>query len=300
MPERAWGFDSPLVDPRVAELAYAHGSGPWPRKGMRVQLPPLGSSGRPTGRVVRSSAGSYGFKSRPEDHGCRYGRLTMPTTNESKYALDVLAPVVARCRSMAGVLRELGMTITGGSHSLIKYRIASLGISTAHFTGQGSNCGSNHSGGPKKLAWEDVLVKGRVPTGREKVRVLRRAMIDSGVPEVCAECGRGPEWHGRPLRLQIDHKDGDPTNNARENLRFLCPNCHSQTPNFGFGNARHPKPPQVKKGPFRGPRPHRRKVDYTQVALRYQEIRNYEAVGKEFNVTGVMVKKIVKQTQTPV
>jgi protein-arginine kinase activator protein McsA len=49
-----------------------------------------------------------------------------------------------------------------------------------------------------------------------------------------------PEWNGQPLRLQIDHINGNPVDNRQENLRFLCPNCHSQTINFGTKNVKRP------------------------------------------------------------
>lgn len=44
-------------------------------------------------------------------------------------------------------------------------------------------------------------------------------------------CGLN-EWKGQSLTLELDHIDGNPNNNLRENLRFLCPNCHSQTPTW--------------------------------------------------------------------
>lgn len=44
----------------------------------------------------------------------------------------------------------------------------------------------------------------------------------------CLECSID-EWNGKPIVLQIDHIDGDRKNNTRDNLRALCPNCHSQT-----------------------------------------------------------------------
>lgn len=47
----------------------------------------------------------------------------------------------------------------------------------------------------------------------------------------CAEC-EIDEWNKKPICLEIDHIDGNNRNNALTNLRFLCPNCHSQTSNF--------------------------------------------------------------------
>lgn len=64
--------------------------------------------------------------------------------------------------------------------------------------------------------------------GQIKLRLIR-----SGVPERCAACGLGPEWQGQPLSLQLDHANGVFNDNRRENLRLLCPNCHSQTETYG-------------------------------------------------------------------
>lgn len=49
----------------------------------------------------------------------------------------------------------------------------------------------------------------------------------------CRLCGQLPEWNGKPLTLQLDHKDGDSDNNHWKNMRLLCPNCHTQTPTYG-------------------------------------------------------------------
>ena len=66
---------------------------------------------------------------------------------------------------------------------------------------------------------------------------LRVVLLKNGVPHVCELCGLFPEWKGKPLVLQVDHIDGDKNNDDFNNLRFLCPNCHSQTEDFGGRSA---------------------------------------------------------------
>lgn len=51
-------------------------------------------------------------------------------------------------------------------------------------------------------------------------------------------CGQGELWNGEPLVLQLDHIDGDTSNWARDNLRMLCPNCHTQTPTYCFKDGK--------------------------------------------------------------
>jgi hypothetical protein len=58
------------------------------------------------------------------------------------------------------------------------------------------------------------------------------------------------KWNDQPIILELDHIDGNSDNNTRENLRLLCPNCHSQTPTYRgknkkAGSARHSKRAQA-------------------------------------------------------
>lgn len=65
----------------------------------------------------------------------------------------------------------------------------------------------------------------------DKSKGRRRAIILEEVNYKCEWCAVS-KWRNQPLTLEIDHIDGNNKNNRRENLRALCPNCHSQTLTF--------------------------------------------------------------------
>jgi hypothetical protein len=84
---------------------------------------------------------------------------------------------------------------------------------------------------------EELLVAGRPRSrGHLRARILKAGLKE----ERCERCGLD-EWYGQPLRVTLHHVNGDPYDNRLENLAFLCPNCHSQTPNFGGRNG-HVRP----------------------------------------------------------
>lgn len=58
--------------------------------------------------------------------------------------------------------------------------------------------------------------------------VLKRHLLEYGIPYKCSCCGIS-DWQNKPITLEIDHIDGVRNHNRPDNLRFLCPNCHSQT-----------------------------------------------------------------------
>lgn len=135
-------------------------------------------------------------------------------------------------------MRKLELKLTGGSHTHLSKCINKFGIDISHFTGQASNQGAHHKGGNEKLLWSELLVLDRYNGRRTNVSPLKRAMLESGIEHKCEICLIKSEYNGKPLTLQIDHKDGNGLNNIPSNLRFLCPNCHSQTENYGAKNIK--------------------------------------------------------------
>jgi len=151
-----------------------------------------------------------------------------------KYSDEMLAEAVRKSASIAGVLRVLGVTWSGGSHAHFSRRIRRLGLDTSHFTGA-----AHMRGKPalRRLRAAEVLVV--KPPGSRRIQpyLLRRALVEVGVPYHCAECGVGGTWQGKPLILHVDHVNGDCLDSRVENLRFLCPNCHTQTATWAGRNA---------------------------------------------------------------
>ncbi len=142
---------------------------------------------------------------------------------------EMLRAVAPSCRGIAEVIRALGLEPSGGRQRLVRDEIRRLGLDTSHFLGQGHLRGIPSG---RRLPPESVLVFRPEQFFRAKSPIIRRALITTGVPERCVGCGTGPAWRGKPLTLELDHINGDFRDNRRENLRFLCPNCHATTDNY--------------------------------------------------------------------
>lgn len=155
-----------------------------------------------------------------------------------KYTKEILEKVSKECFSYQQMMRALGLKISGGSSSHLKSRIVFYNIDVSHFTGLATNRGKSHKGGYKKLSPDELLVFDRLNGRRDHGSYIKRALIESGIEEKCEICNLNPIWNGKPIVLQLDHKDGNGLNNVKENLRFLCPNCHSQTETFCSKNMK--------------------------------------------------------------
>lgn len=86
-----------------------------------------------------------------------------------------------------------------------------------------------------KIATEDIL-NGKFP-GYQTFKLKHKLYNDGLKVNKCEICGIS-EWRGKIIQCELDHIDGDSKNHKLENLRILCPNCHSQTENFRAKNIK--------------------------------------------------------------
>jgi hypothetical protein len=121
----------------------------------------------------------------------------------------------------------MGRALVGTNYTYVRRRVRDLGLNTAHWKGRAH--GTTRTG----ILLESLLVeKSAGSRGSIKRRLLRAGLLQ----DKCFVCGLPPEWHGRPLVLHLDHKNGVRDDYRLQNLRLVCPNCHSQTETYAGRN----------------------------------------------------------------
>lgn len=143
---------------------------------------------------------------------------------------EKLEELVNNSSSIAELLRKVGLENIGGNYKTIKNCLIKRGINFDHIKlGLGSNKGRKFNSSITKTPYEKVFNNNSTVT---QAVLKRRVLSDHVIPYKCSECGLSDQWNGKQLILALDHINGNNHDNRIENLRFLCPNCHSQTDTF--------------------------------------------------------------------
>lgn len=155
-------------------------------------------------------------------------------SKRTKYSEEEFRDAASQVYSIAKLLEKLGLSPEGGNYKIAKNNIKKWSIDISHFTGKAWR---KNSTVPvvKAIALEEIL-SGLHP--QYQSNKLRIRLIKEGIFKHICSCCNNTTWNNSPIHLELDHIDGDNTNNLLQNLRLLCPNCHSQTCNFRGRNKK--------------------------------------------------------------
>jgi hypothetical protein len=140
-----------------------------------------------------------------------------------------LLEATRNCYTYDSCLRFLGLNVSGGNKFTLKKYLSLYEISDDWYNLSKARSEASMISNKNKNRMSDEEFFTREFRTLSQVKRKYMKIVES---EICVECGLGNTWNNQPLVLQLDHIDGDNCNNLLENLRLLCPNCHSQTSTF--------------------------------------------------------------------
>lgn len=197
-----------------------------------------------------------------------------------KLSDEQFVELLKKSSTISEVLFKLGYTVKGNSwgYSQVKRRMDDLNLGYSIFKGKSAVIKTTKLNNVKK---EDILKE----NCRHQRIVLRRYVIKNNlIPYKCAICGC-TEWQGKTLSLELDHINGINNDNRLENLRFLCPNCHSQTSTYGSRNQ------QTNSSEYDIPDDLRKMVEE-----KYDEVKSVKRVSSILGIRRRVVTKIVNES----
>jgi len=136
---------------------------------------------------------------------------------------ETLRKALIESTSIRQVIKKLGLIEAGGNYEQVKNWIKKLNLDTTHFKGYAWNKGLRGIGKPLTRL-EDILVKNSL---YQSHKLKNRLFENKILKPICGLCGWAKRSIDGRIPVELDHINGDHYDNRIENLRILCPNCHS-------------------------------------------------------------------------
>jgi len=151
-----------------------------------------------------------------------------------KWDISQLRKAVANAKSYRQVLRALKLKEAGGNYAQVKKYITEYSLNTTHFKGQAWNKGLKIKGIPR-VALRDILQSNST---FQSYKLKKRLFLAGIKTKQCEVCGWAEKTEDGRLPLELNHINGDSSDNRLKNLEILCPNCHSLRPHYRGGNRK--------------------------------------------------------------
>ena len=151
-----------------------------------------------------------------------------------KWTDDQLKIAFSTSHTIAEIIQKLGLVLSGGTYDTIQTHLKRLNLSFE------DPPKIRQLSGIKKHQYRNIYKDSEIFIENSKVSQtgMRNRYIKSRKTVCCDVCGI-KEWNNKSLSFQVDHKNGIRNDNRIENLRLLCPNCHSQTETFSGKNIKN-------------------------------------------------------------
>jgi hypothetical protein len=148
---------------------------------------------------------------------------------------EELQKIFDKSSSYSLILQSFDLRSAGGNFNTLKSVITDLNIDLTKF--RENRLSVMRDSFRKRAATNDEIF---IKNGSHSRNAIKKAMLRNGLEGIeCSLCQQGRNWNGKPLTLQLDHINGIANDHRLENLRWLCPNCHSQTDTFaGKGRSK--------------------------------------------------------------
>lgn len=146
----------------------------------------------------------------------------------NKYSKEEIDKAVLESNCIAAVCRNIGIGTRGNNFERIKKYIDFYNSNTDHFQSASEQLKGLAVG--RTIPLEKILI---VNSTYGNSYTLKKRLLKEAIKiNKCEVCGLSDKWNDKNINMQLDHINGVNNDNRIENLRMICPNCHSQTETF--------------------------------------------------------------------